>query len=95
MNSHSDASERKLRVLFFDHVATLSGGEIALFNLVRHLDLNLIDPVVVLGERGLWLIVCVRSPTYTSFLCVRRFAEQEKTIWELRVSFQQALCARL
>ena len=52
MNSHSEASDCRLRVLFFDHVATLSGGEIALFNLIRHLDLNLIDPVVVLGEEG-------------------------------------------
>ena len=52
MNSHSKASDCRLRVLFFDHVASLSGGEIALFNLIRHLDLNLIDPVVVLGEEG-------------------------------------------
>src|ERR1700684_4097763 len=52
MNSPSEASGRRLRVLFFDHVATLSGAEIALFNLIRHLDLSLIDPVVVLGEEG-------------------------------------------
>jgi glycosyltransferase involved in cell wall biosynthesis len=52
MNSHSGASGLRLRVLFFDHVATLSGAEIALFNLLRHLDMKLIDPVVVLGEEG-------------------------------------------
>jgi glycosyltransferase involved in cell wall biosynthesis len=52
MNLHSEARGSRLRVLFFDHVATLSGAEIALFNLIRHLDLNLIEPVVVLGEEG-------------------------------------------
>jgi glycosyltransferase involved in cell wall biosynthesis len=52
MNSHSEANDCRLRVLFFDHVATLSGAEIALFNLIRHLDMNIIDPIVVLGEEG-------------------------------------------
>jgi glycosyltransferase involved in cell wall biosynthesis len=52
MNSHSEARGWRLRVLFFDHVATLSGAEIALFNLIRHLDFGLIEPVVVLGEEG-------------------------------------------
>src|SRR5580704_11341429 len=52
MKSYSEASGCRLRVLFFDHVATLSGAEIALLNLIRHLDLNLIDPIVVLGEEG-------------------------------------------
>ena len=52
MNSRSDSGACRLRVLFFDHVATLSGAEIALLNLIRHLDLNLIEPVVVLGEEG-------------------------------------------
>jgi glycosyltransferase involved in cell wall biosynthesis len=41
-----------LRVLFFDHTAALSGGEIALLNLVGHLDLKKITPVVVLGAEG-------------------------------------------
>jgi glycosyltransferase involved in cell wall biosynthesis len=36
-----------IRVLFFDHTATLGGGEIALLNLVRHL-----EPVVVLATDG-------------------------------------------
>jgi glycosyltransferase involved in cell wall biosynthesis len=52
VNSHSESGGSRLRVLFFDHVATLSGAEIALLNLILHLDLNLIDPVVVLGEEG-------------------------------------------
>jgi glycosyltransferase involved in cell wall biosynthesis len=42
----------RTRVLLFDHVATLSGGEIALFNLISHLDRNQFDPVVLLGEEG-------------------------------------------
>lgn len=43
---------RCLRVLLFDHVAALSGGEIALLNLVKHLDRRFVEPVVLLGEEG-------------------------------------------
>jgi glycosyltransferase involved in cell wall biosynthesis len=39
-------------VLFFDHTAALGGGEIALANLVRHLDRKKIKPIVVLGAEG-------------------------------------------
>jgi glycosyltransferase involved in cell wall biosynthesis len=39
-------------VLFFDHTATLGGGEIALMNLVRHLDPRKVKPVVVLAADG-------------------------------------------
>lgn len=39
-------------VLFFDHTAKMGGGEIALFNLVTHLDRRHYDPVVVLAEDG-------------------------------------------
>jgi glycosyltransferase involved in cell wall biosynthesis len=46
------ASASHLRVLLFDHTAALGGGEIALLNLVRHLDLRKIKPVVVLGAEG-------------------------------------------
>jgi glycosyltransferase involved in cell wall biosynthesis len=41
-----------IRVLFFDHTATLGGGEIALMNLVRHLDPRKVKPVVVLAADG-------------------------------------------
>ena len=41
-----------LRVLFFDHTAALSGGEIALLHLVQHLDPQKIKSVVVLGADG-------------------------------------------
>jgi glycosyltransferase involved in cell wall biosynthesis len=40
------------RVLFLDHTATLGGGEIALLNLVTHLDSNRYTPVVVLFSDG-------------------------------------------
>ncbi len=40
------------RVLFFDHTAALGGGEIALVNLVRCLNLAKIKPIVVLASPG-------------------------------------------
>ncbi len=39
-------------ILFFDHTAQWSGGEISLFNLVTHLDLAKYRPVVVLFADG-------------------------------------------
>lgn len=39
-------------ILFFDHTAQWSGGEISLFNLVTHLDQNKYRPVVVLFADG-------------------------------------------
>ncbi len=42
----------KHRVLFVDHTAELSGGELALLNLLRHLDRTRITPVVALGAPG-------------------------------------------
>jgi glycosyltransferase involved in cell wall biosynthesis len=41
-----------IRVLFFDHTAALGGGEIALLNLVRHLNPRTIKSIVVLGAAG-------------------------------------------
>lgn len=43
---------RRARVLFLDHTAMLSGGEIALLRLVRELDRQKVSPVVVLGADG-------------------------------------------
>jgi glycosyltransferase involved in cell wall biosynthesis len=43
---------KKLRVMFFDHVGSLSGAEVAMLNLIRHFDFDVIEPVVVLGEDG-------------------------------------------
>ena len=39
-------------ILFFDHTASLGGGEIALLNLVQGLDRSRFRPLVVLGEAG-------------------------------------------
>jgi glycosyltransferase involved in cell wall biosynthesis len=41
-----------IRVLFFDHTAAQSGAEIAMLNLVRHLDSRKVTPVVVFGAYG-------------------------------------------
>ena len=46
------ACPTRRRVLYFDHTASLGGGEIALYNLVRHLDLIQYDPMVVLSSDG-------------------------------------------
>jgi glycosyltransferase involved in cell wall biosynthesis len=40
------------RILFLDHTAMLGGGEIALLNLVRHLDHERVTPIVVLCSDG-------------------------------------------
>ena len=52
MTPPSATVPRPLRVLFFDHVATMSGGEIALLHLIQHLDRSSVEPIVVLGEDG-------------------------------------------
>lgn len=38
--------------MLLDHTAQLGGGEIALLDLVRHLDRTLVTPIVVLGSHG-------------------------------------------
>lgn len=39
-------------ILFFDHTSQLSGGEIALLHLLKHLDREIFVPLVVLGSAG-------------------------------------------
>ena len=46
----SGAREERLRVVYLDHVARLSGGEIALLRLLPHLER--VNPHVILGEEG-------------------------------------------
>src|SRR5258706_3100530 len=48
----SGHSTRPYRILYFDHTATLGGGEIALLNLVRYIDRRHITPIVVLCSEG-------------------------------------------
>jgi glycosyltransferase involved in cell wall biosynthesis len=50
--NHIPSSQHPLRILFFDHTAALSGGEIALLHLVKNLDPQRIKPIVVLGADG-------------------------------------------
>ena len=45
-----DAAQRRMRVVYLDHVAQLSGGEIALLRLLPHLDD--VEPHVILAEDG-------------------------------------------
>ena len=40
------------RILYLDHTAALGGAEIALLRLLQHLDRDLWEPLVVLGEEG-------------------------------------------
>ena len=46
----SNGDDRRLRVVYLDHVARLSGGEIALLRLLPHLDR--VNPHVILAEDG-------------------------------------------
>ena len=39
-------------ILFFDHTASMGGGEVALFSLVQRLDRTRFSPLVVLGSEG-------------------------------------------
>ena len=48
----SECPSQPFRILYFDHTAILSGGEIALFNLIRYMDRQLVTPVVVLCSEG-------------------------------------------
>jgi glycosyltransferase involved in cell wall biosynthesis len=50
--SQPPATTSIVRVLFFDHTAALGGGEIALLNLVRFLDPQVVKPLVLLGADG-------------------------------------------
>ncbi len=43
---------RPVRVLYIDHTAKIGGGEMALLNLVRHLDRSQFEPIVLLFEDG-------------------------------------------
>jgi glycosyltransferase involved in cell wall biosynthesis len=51
-SARCDGDDLRSRVLLFDHTAALGGGEIALANLVRYLDLKKVKPIVVLASYG-------------------------------------------
>jgi glycosyltransferase involved in cell wall biosynthesis len=45
-------TDRKLRVLFIDHTAVLSGGELAMLAILRHIDRTRHECAVLLGSHG-------------------------------------------
>jgi glycosyltransferase involved in cell wall biosynthesis len=45
-------TQTPFRVLYLDHTAKIGGGELALVNLLRHLDRNLVSPFVLLFMEG-------------------------------------------
>jgi glycosyltransferase involved in cell wall biosynthesis len=49
---HRPDGSAAIRVLFFDHTAELGGGEIALWNLLVHINRAAVKPIVVLGADG-------------------------------------------
>lgn len=50
--SRETSKDQPRTVVFFDHTAMMSGGEIALLNLIQHLDRSRFLPVVVLSAEG-------------------------------------------
>src|ERR1700687_3472352 len=52
VHRQEQSSSSPIRVLFFDHTAAQSGAEIAMLNLVRHLDPRKVTPVVVFAGSG-------------------------------------------
>jgi hypothetical protein len=71
----------KIRVLFVGHTASLGGGEIALVNLVRHLDLKKVESIVVLASEGP-LVERLRPfvDTYVLPLSSRLLAQKKDTL---------------
>lgn len=51
-NGNSRPSTSRPTIVFFDHTARWSGGEISLYNLVTHLDQTKYRPLVVLFDEG-------------------------------------------
>jgi glycosyltransferase involved in cell wall biosynthesis len=51
-DTRTNSAGARHTILFFDHTAMMSGGEIALLHLVRHLDRERFEPVVVLSSSG-------------------------------------------
>jgi len=46
------SARKRHRILFLDHTAVLGGGEIALLNLLQHLDTTIFEPIVLLFSDG-------------------------------------------
>jgi glycosyltransferase involved in cell wall biosynthesis len=61
-----ETAERRIRVVYLDHVAQLSGGEIALLRLVPHL--TEVEPHVILAEDGPFADALVQAGVSTEVL---------------------------
>lgn len=61
-----ETAERRIRVVYLDHVAQLSGGEIALLRLVPHL--TEVEPHVILAEDGPFADELVQAGVSTEVL---------------------------
>jgi glycosyltransferase involved in cell wall biosynthesis len=67
-----DSERRRIRVVYLDHVAKLSGGEIALLRLLPHL--TDVDPHVILAEDGPFADRLVQAGISTEVLPMRESA---------------------
>jgi glycosyltransferase involved in cell wall biosynthesis len=68
----ADPPHRRMRVVYLDHVAKLSGGEIALLRLLPHLDD--VEPHVILAEDGPFADRLVQAGISTEVLPMREGA---------------------
>jgi len=71
-------SDRRMRVLYLDHVARMSGGEIALLRLLPHLDE--VEPHVILAEDGPFADQLVQAGISTEVLPMRETARSVRAV---------------
>ncbi len=86
-----------LRVLYLDHTAKIGGGEIALVNLLRHLDRSVVFPIALLFMEGPLrerLLGCCDThviPLADSALTAKKDGLGWRSLLQLRASFVSAL----
>lgn len=86
-----------LRVLYLDHTAKVGGGEIALVNLVRHLDRSLVFPIALLFMEGPLrerLVGCCDThviPLADSALTAKKDGLGWRSLFQLRASLSVLL----
>jgi glycosyltransferase involved in cell wall biosynthesis len=86
-----------LRVLYLDHTAKIGGGEIALLNLLRHLDRSLVFPIALLFMEGPLrerLVGCCDThviPLADSALTAKKDGLGWRSLFQLRASLSVLL----
>jgi len=86
-----------LRVLYLDHTAKIGGGEVALVNLLRHLDRSLVFPIALLFMEGPLrerLVGCCDThviPLADSALTVNKDGLGWRSLFQLRASLSVLL----